>query len=383
MFLLPLLRRKKKVVVLVIAAFSIILVYFYKIPTSNTIDRSLQSTINVIENEKELVECPIYQIPSRSSIDTTKLFQETVNCQHHQPSKSSCSFVQNFYKYDFDTWKCGNDASASEALKICWYLPKRQQYKCDSSQCGKHEHVHVHRFDSTHGRLTTKKMNSNRETLSWRITAYAMVSLGMGFPFFYLSCGGDVKRMQLLVLDPSMLSKPIDVDEINQNKMNINLLFIDSLSRAHFHRSLKKTVSYLGWLNSESNIAEVLDFEMFQSIHGHTTENILGLMTGKIFPKGITDAVKEKSPTKFPEMLKFVKGHGYETLYQENMCWEGSFGLNLELGLLSEWKDFYKRLKEESYIDDTGTSLLNVIRINNAKNKMKTGRSGEVYIYFK
>ena len=65
------------------------------------------------------------------------------------------------------------------------------------------------------------------------------------------------------------------------------------------------------------------------------------------------------------------------------MCWEGSFGLNSELGLLSEWKDFYKRLKEESYIDDTGTSLLNVIRINNAKNKMKTGRSGEVYIYFK
>jgi Protein of unknown function (DUF229). len=344
---IPFPRRKLKFILLVITAYAFLLILFYEIRASNTEGKSTYL------DDSETIACPVYQIPSKAGINTTELFQEPIKCQQHEPSNSSCLFAHKFFKYDFNEWKCGDDV-VGEVLKICWYVQEKNRYTCNPSQCGNHR-VYVHRFNSKLGKLVAIKMSYNRKTnLSGRMTVLAIQSLKEGFPFLYLSCGKDIKRMQLLVLEPSILLYHNDAEINKFNKININLLFIDSLSRAHFYRSLKKTVSYLSWLNSESSLAEVLDYEMFQSIHGHTTENILGLMTGKIFPKNVTDEEKEISKPEFPAMLKFVKGHGYETLYQENMCWKGHWGLNSDLGSFEEWEPFYRKLNEESFIDDTG-----------------------------
>ena len=134
---------------------------------------------------------------------------------------------------------------------------------------------------------------------------------------------------------------------------NINIILLDSVSRSHFFRSLKKTTKFLRKTDLHSN-ADVLDFELFQSIHGHTTENLHGLFNGKLLSSNYTDREKEFMKTEFQVLLKYVKNQGYKVIYQEDMCWQGTYGLNTDLGVFLEWEKFYNEFKENSFIDDPG-----------------------------
>ena len=68
----------------------------------------------------------------------------------------------------------------------------------------------------------------------------------------------------------------------------------------------------------------------------------------------MTDDQKEKESSRFPEMLKWLKMKGYRNLYQEDMCWEGMWGLNADLGAFQDWNQFHEELKKTSSIDDYG-----------------------------
>ena len=80
------------------------------------------------------------------------------------------------------------------------------------------------------------------------------------------------------------------------DKININVVMLDSISRAHFFRSLKKTIRTFDEINSDTQSgAEVLDFQQFQALHGHSADNSRALFTGHVFPKEFTQTKKEES----------------------------------------------------------------------------------------
>ena len=270
----------------------------------------------------------------------------------HLPSEGSCKYVNNFFAYDFDQWNCGYD----EKIKICQYTDSQRTVKCARSQCL--GNVVVQTFNDNTGRIESLSKPFESVDMLEKYVEYHKKHQ-IKFPFMYLSCEDDPSKSQLFVLDPPVkeeINKLIlDNTPAKSEEININLMFMDSISRAHFYRSLKKTISTFKSLNrrSGSNV-EVLDFELFQSIHGHTTENMLGLWTGKIFPKTMTDDQKEKESSRFPEMLKWLKMKGYRNLYQEDMCWEGMWGLNADLGAFQDWNQFHEELKKTSSIDDYG-----------------------------
>lgn len=84
-----------------------------------------------------------------------------------------------------------------------------------------------------------------------------------------------------------------------------------------------------------------------------------GLFTGKLFPPNAT--LKEKTVSEFGKFFGKFEESGYHTLYHDDMCYDGMWGIRLNLGFPKNWIDFKKRLKENS-IHNTGRYLMVIIR---------------------
>lgn len=321
-----------------------------KSPTSKAIK---EEQINKIKNL-----CPIETLKDWHDM------QDEASCKQHTMSDSSCKYVTNVYKYDFEKHTCGE----KEIVSICQYQKNLKRFQCDYHACGKDfdDEVLIHLMDKRSGivRPIFKGFRSS-DQLEANVLKYAIKTLKQGNEFMFLSCGfagNNNNKTQLITLDKWITDSNKKSERIKQErsyvtkKLNINVILLDSVSRSHFYRSLKKTVNFLRQTDLHSN-ADVLDFELFQSIHGHTTENLFGLFNGKLLSTNYTDREKEMMKTDFQGLLKYVKKEGYKVLYQEDMCWQGTYGLNTDLGLFLEWEKFFNEFKKNSLIDNPGTLL--------------------------
>ena len=310
---------------------------------------------------KTITEEQIHKSKNRCPIERLKdgLQDEKVSCKQHTMSETSCKYVTNVYKYDFEKQTCGEN----EIVSICEYQNNLTQFKCDYHACGKDfkDEVFIHLMDRKSGivRPIYKGFRSS-DQLEANVLKYAIKTLKHGNAFMFLSCGyagNNNNKTQLIILDKWIMDSKkvgakLEKSYVRKN-LNINIILLDSVSRSHFFRSLKKTTKFLRKTDLHSN-ADVLDFELFQSIHGHTTENLHGLFNGKLLSSNYTDREKEFMKTEFQVLLKYVKNQGYKVIYQEDMCWQGTYGLNTDLGVFLEWEKFYNEFKENSFIDDPG-----------------------------
>ena len=100
-------------------------------------------------------------------------------------------------------------------------------------------------------------------------------NIQLGFEFCFMKCG---TILQVLVFPPLLIKnstfKP-------RNRVNFNIVVLDSTSRPHFYRMLPKSVAALrAIVYDESVPSTALDFEMFQAISQHTFDNIRPLFSG-------------------------------------------------------------------------------------------------------
>ena len=309
--------------------------------------------------------CPIERLPENEAYRQ----HDEVSCKQHTMSESSCKYVTKEFAYDFQKHSCGE----KELLTICKYLENSEKFKCNSKACGENfdGDILIHLMDIKSGivRPIVQRLDPyNLEEIERNVLKYALITLKQGNEFLFLSCGysdNTNNRTQLIMLDKEVMlhynqkkakNKKHDetIDPKTNKPININVVFLDSISRAHFYRSLRKTTTYLKDVRLHSKSTEILDFELYQSIHGHTTENLFAFFNGKIFPPNVTDQDREMMIIQFQTLLKFVKKKGYKTLYQEDLCWQGFYGLNSDLGNYQEWEPFFKEFKENSLIDDPG-----------------------------
>ena len=185
-------------------------------------------------------------------------------------------------------------------------------------------------------------------------------------PFMFISCVSDDSEhvwSQLLILPyvsyPS--NEEADHGKASRTNININLMLIDSVSRPHFYRSLPRTIKYLQNLR-HNNKTEVLDFELFHSIKGRTFESLIALFTGenpRISDKYEGVAVPPFA-VDFKKMFKKLRIAGYDTLYQEDLCWEHDWGLIKDTGVYQRNLPKLKRFQvftdaiRKNFIDNLG-----------------------------
>ena len=107
-----------------------------------------------------------------------------------------------------------------------------------------------------------------------------------GYDFLFMRCGTNPWLERVLVFPPKLKRAK---DKLSDDKLNINILLLDSISRFHFYRVLPKTVKVMRNIVYDVDIpSTVFDFEMFQSIGQSTFDNIRplfsGVHTGKVPP---------------------------------------------------------------------------------------------------
>ena len=161
------------------------------------------------------------------------------------------------------------------------------------------------------------------------------------------------KTAQSSSKQPSKSSRPY---------VNVNVILLDSVSRAHFYRSLPSTIAAFNEINSNKTTeAEVLDFELFQSVHGHSAENIHALFSGSLNPDNMADDEREKIAAGVNNLYEKFKQAGYHTVYQDDLCWTQWWGMRMELGSPTTWKEFSDKIKN-SFIDDTGMLSIKLLK---------------------
>ena len=143
-----------------------------------------------------------------------------------------------------------------------------------------------------------------------------------------------------------------------RNLFNINIVMLDSVSRHHFYRMLKKTVNTLQEIMLRPDML-VLDYELMQSLAPYTYLNVKALFSGSVSEKHLNENIGVE---KFFDHFKQL---GYRTLFQEDSCWYDKWGSVLESNIRKEkmpgslkefkksWKNFKKRTKTYS-VDDYG-----------------------------
>ncbi|XP_066925027.1 uncharacterized protein [Clytia hemisphaerica] len=284
-----------------------------------------------------------------------KFSRKDVSCVPVKASEKSCKWAEELYHPDKKLQKC----DPAQVVEICW--AEGGGYRCSMESCmshGKH-YVMVWKVNDKNGKLEKFRWFNVVKDLEKSLSVISRMTQREGFGFLLLQCvnmkekeseSKDLELGQLLILQPTYRS-----GKASKETVNINLLWVDSVSRSHFYRSLPKTINTFENINRDkSTKTEILDFELFQAVAGHTNHILHGLFTGNLFPK---DATKnEKQVVEFGAFFKRFSDEGYRTLYHDDLCYEQVWGLRLNLGTPTTWKDF-KRLLNANYIDSTGLTF--------------------------
>ena len=257
---------------------------------------------------------------------------------------------------------------------------KREEIKvsCDPSSC-KGKRISLGLFSDIIGKIKWRTVKDIGR-LSKLLRNHIMSSeYAPGFAL--LKCEGG-QGIQVLSF-PKVLDRvePVQKEE-KRRRFNINIVLEDSLSRAHFYRTLLKTAStFRDIIYNQSIPSTLLEFEKVQGIVPNTYNTLQRLFTGQKYwtSKTSCDQSVKVIPANdtvctfgLEEMLGLYQRAGYSTLFQEDHCWadDGSSFLDPRKGLgiakdeearLSRWKEYVNILKTSGrweVVGDYGMSIL-------------------------
>ncbi|XP_065663793.1 uncharacterized protein LOC124816454 [Hydra vulgaris] len=307
---------------------------------TDSVYRSLK--LNDVE-VREYNACGLKNIHKKYYIKANKTI-----CKNHVPSNASCIYVNETYAYDVN-----NSCNDKHSIEICKFAEKKLYCKEDVCE---NQPVIIRYLNPNSGEVVSiEEKNDTQPNLTSLVLKYAEKSSKNGFHFLFLSCGNNKTKTQLLILENNIFENTL-LSTNQKQKININLVMLDSISRPHFYRSLQKTVKAMNKLNLESD-SEVLDFDMFQAVHGHTLENSRALFTGAPFPTNFTGKMQLNTGVGIKTFMSHFEKYGYLTLYQDDMCWKSFWGIRMDLGKpYGNWVDLTKKIHKSS-IQYTGLLL--------------------------
>ena len=325
----------------------------------DVVDKDIQ-----ILERMSFLESPLTPLKSRNVVCPNLSLEYTNNadyglCTPHKPSEYSCDFARKNYFIDPELSKCKKKGFGDVCKIEVSKTRKRKAIKfvCNKALCkqGESGSFKVHSINPTTGLTEIVKAFSTVEKLERELPAIARRNKENKFNFVFIECTNHQGKevTQFLPLEPSFTIE--ETKNIrNRNLINVNVLLIDSLSRAHFYRSLPRTVStFKKWRENPRAVpAKVYDFELFQAVHGHTVVNMHAFYTGELLPIEQKD---KTLPVNISALFGQYKRAGFQTVWQEDLCWEGTWGLMTDLGA-EDWEGLQAKVKS-TYIGHTGTLI--------------------------
>ena len=295
---------------------------------------------------------------------TSKLgLREALACKPHIPSENACRYAAKAYApypslvdcpelpYELCTVEDNKPVSLIDSfpsLKI----------RCDMSLCDVTKPMYVEVMDPKSGEMMNYAIpvGANDSTVENIVLKYAKISRSADLNFLFLSCSGLYTRVHVSQLITFLPSLPRLDNKAQKDKVNVNVFLIDSLSRAHFYRSLPNTVEFLKKANVDSKFpAHIFEYELFQAIHGHTHESEHGLFTGTLYRESIPPKKRSDMPVGLNVLYGVFKQAGYQTMFLDDLCWKAVYGIVSKVRAWN-WHTLLSKMKTTN-IDTRGERL--------------------------
>ena len=208
----------------------------------------------------------------------------------------------------------------------------------------------------------------NPSKLEKFIQGFVLEKLDEMYPFFYLKCG-DSPATQFVFIPLALSSNSSNA---NKKDINVNILFLNAVSRRHFYRSLPKTIAAFRNINlNPKSTSNVLDFELYQALGAKTQKTLFEFITGR---NNNSENMQEKT------LLNHFKQSGYQTLWHSDKCWKSDVDFTSYFGvhnsnIQNNLEKLKAKLKLDS-IDSLGlshSSCADEVTTENHKNVCNNG----------
>ena len=292
---------------------------------------------------------------------------EEIPCTTHKPSEAECR--KSFKAYGLHKKPPVCRKPKTQQRELCWILDSwrpdvdhKLSVQCDISQCGKNPAV-VSGIDPDVGTIQPRStfQFANAWQLQEFLPSFIVTNTRYGLNFCYLGCKKPPNRVSFtqLLKFPPILRYSMESERL----LNFNFLVLDSVSRAHFYRSLPQTVTTLREIVHNGSLnATAFDFELLQSTAPYTFHNIRVFMSGK---SAFDYAEHVNGSYGIPFLFENLKRRGYYTMLQEDSCWYDEWGSILTNNVFQKnipkttqefrqrWYEFQTNIRDY-YIDDFG-----------------------------
>ena len=291
------------------------------------------------------------------SIHSKPFSSAPASCRLPIVRDEACSFAKSVFTTDPLNQSCNNSqVNLCRMEKTPGGSPK---VECHTTNCGSSDIISVGFINPHDGSLSWQHFSFLQDVEKALNDYFQNTPTEEYFPFALLRCDefwNPRAKTQLFLLPPMSATADKSRSKSLINPININIMLIDSVSRPHFYRSLPQTVNAFRSINENSS-ALVLDFELFHAIKQRTFENIHALFSGEYVE---TDQFVNPVPVKADVMFEKFKSLGYQTMWQEDMCWTYEWGMVRDLKVMNQslplreiWHNLTSALKKNS-IDFTG-----------------------------
>ncbi|XP_033742168.1 uncharacterized protein LOC117328753 isoform X1 [Pecten maximus] len=383
--------------------------YFFKSASStkktawhhNSIIRKVVDKFDLNSDKGSVIEepeeCPIPQLRYRHRQVDTNRSREKVACSRITPVAGSCTVAREMF-VESNTLHCDSKLSTLCTLQGSGHNLK---VECSINLCAMPVVVGTIQQDT--GELLWQnfrdKLSLQEHINKMMDPSYSKQQYGFCFlkclkkayeDYMYDIIGKYNKDDGIPMYDDihsmyymsQMMTLPPVVKEKKKNKpslFNINMIFIDSVSRQHFYRTLPETVKVMESINHDNikggHGPVTLDFELVQSMRSRTFESLQALFSGYVDPSEKPFGVLDMPPVplSIESLFSPFKSQDYHTLWLEDLCWEWEWGISKDLRAFNKsyssrkiWKRLNKAL-EKAGIDglDMTLSSCEILRVNN------------------
>ncbi|KAJ7370443.1 hypothetical protein OS493_032333 [Desmophyllum pertusum] len=269
---------------------------------------------------------------STQSTEQTDKGEEKVSCVSHKPTENDCKQAAKEYDIHKKSLQCVQPKTDLCSIEETWRASPESELTihCDLSPC-KGRPVSVTGIHPLEGIVDKEKEEytfKGADALESFLAHFIIVNTLRRFSFCFLRCKTGHKKYvsQILTFPPLLEIENSEFlpSEKEQSLINVNVVVLDSVSRAHFYRSLPKAVNTLRQIVYNDSInATALDFELLQSSAPYTFHNIRAFMSGK----SDFNYIEHSNGTyQIGVLFKKLKNQGYYTLLQEDSCWFDEWG---------------------------------------------------------
>ncbi|XP_072041194.1 uncharacterized protein [Amphiura filiformis] len=297
---------------------------------------NLSSVVPSVSTDQHDQECNLLRFDPSTKPD------KHVTCKRVKPLKDSCNIAADlFLSQPAETCSYQKTYNICEVIKDAKDTPSA---RCSHSMC-KNSSIVLGIADWNQGIVEWSKIQNAAKLEAQIQSLVEQPPEKPNFGFCFIKCivveqkkvviDNKVKKeyvhsnaSQLLLLPPQIATSNLSGAK-TYNAVNINLIWLDSLSHSHFMRSMPATIKSLKTIQRQET-GYVFSYNLFQALKYFTLPNSRALFSGEVSNRN--------GNIQSQLLLGRYKRGGYATSWSDDLCWKHKWGLAKKLGTdASNW----------------------------------------------